>query len=141
MTLSEQGLAVYKTMLDQISFLKKQQWTITNYLVLLYGAFFWFGSNVKDLSGLEKYLLSAIVVIACIYNVALLFLIQWDLSQARRRINDADDTIFDSDEKSGLGITKYRGPHPFWRGFSFLVALIGVSVFGAILLIWFLWRG
>ena len=36
--LSEQALVVYRAMHEQISFLKKQQWTITNYLLLLYGA-------------------------------------------------------------------------------------------------------
>ena len=37
--LSEQGLVVYKVMHERISDLKKQQWTITNYVVLLYGQF------------------------------------------------------------------------------------------------------
>jgi hypothetical protein len=34
--LSERALVVYKALHEQISFLKKQQWTITNYLILLY---------------------------------------------------------------------------------------------------------
>ena len=36
MQLSEHGMVIYKAMLDQLNFLKKQQWTITNYLVLIY---------------------------------------------------------------------------------------------------------
>ena len=34
------ALVMYRALHDQIAFLKKQQWTITNYLLLLYAAVF-----------------------------------------------------------------------------------------------------
>lgn len=73
-----------------------------------------------------------------ICGVVLLIVVQYDLGQARLRIESADDKIFDPKERAALGIERYRGPH--LRGFSFLATLIGVSVLGAVLLIWSLWR-
>lgn len=137
MKLSEQGLIVYRAMLDQLDFLKRQQWTITNYLVLIFGAIFWFGTNLKP-TATGKCFLAILTVIAGTCGVCLLILIQYDLSQARRRIQESDDTIFDAAERSALGIEQYRGPH--LRGFSFLTALVGVAVFGTVLTIWSLLR-
>jgi hypothetical protein len=37
---SEQALVVYRALYEQVAFLKKQQWTITNYLLLIYAAVF-----------------------------------------------------------------------------------------------------
>jgi hypothetical protein len=136
--LSDQGRIVYKAMLDQLDTLKKQQWTITNYLVAIYVAIFWVGNNMKQLTDSEKWSLTALTVVAGIYGVVLLVVIQYDMGQARRRIQDADVTIFDPQERAALGIERYRGPHR--RGISFLAALIGVCVVGAILLVRFLWR-
>jgi hypothetical protein len=38
--LSDQALVVYKALHEQVSFLKKQQWIVTNYVALIYGAIF-----------------------------------------------------------------------------------------------------
>src|SRR6266436_5453813 len=35
-----QAVAVHKLLYDQVDFLKKQQWTITNYVAIVYGAIF-----------------------------------------------------------------------------------------------------
>jgi hypothetical protein len=47
--LSEQAIAVYKLLHEQVAFLKKQQWTITNYIALIYAAIF---GVKKELSAL-----------------------------------------------------------------------------------------
>jgi hypothetical protein len=136
--LSEQGLAVYKLMLDEMGFLKKQQWTITNYLVAIYAAIFWLSRDFRPTTHAERCSLTILVIVAGVFGVALLVQIQYDLGKARLRIQSADDIIFDPQERTALGIELYRGPHR--RGLSFLLALIGVSVIGPILLIWSLWR-
>jgi hypothetical protein len=46
--LSDQGLVIYKALVDQITFIKKQQWTITNYAALLYGAIFVFAKEPSE---------------------------------------------------------------------------------------------
>jgi len=136
--LSEQGSIAYKAMLDQINFLKRQQWIITNYLVLIYAAIFWLEQHIQRLTATEKCLLAILAVATGICGVGLLSLIQHDLGQARLLIQEAEDKIFDAEERSALGIQRYRNPH--LRGFSFLITLIGVAVFGAVLLIWSLLR-
>jgi hypothetical protein len=129
--LSEQGVIVYKAMIDEMSFLKKQQWTITNYLVLIYGAIFglW---NIKPVPDI-KWLLILSVSGAALFGAWLLCLIQYDLGKARERIQEVDHKIFDADERSVLKIGKYQGPH--LRGFSFLLVFILIDLCGAILLI------
>jgi hypothetical protein len=137
MKLSEQGLIVYKAMLDRSAFLREQQWTVTNQVVLVYGAILWFGSNVKSVSDTEKHFLIGLTIVACTYGVILLLLTQHNLTVVRRRIIDTNHKIFEQDEYAALGIPKFPG---YLRGVWFRVAFITVLVLGAILLIFFLWQ-
>ena len=74
--LSEQGLIVYRAMLDQLGFLKKQQWTITNYLALIYGAIFWLAADVKTISSTAKCFLTVLTIAAGQASAAL-FCLLW----------------------------------------------------------------
>jgi hypothetical protein len=105
---------------------------------LIYAAVYWFTKNSISLSVAEKCLLASLTLLAAIVGIALLVIIQYDLGQARLRVQETDSTIFDEQESRALGIERYRGPHA--RGLSFLAALIGVAASGAGLLIWSLWR-
>jgi hypothetical protein len=136
--LSEQGLIVYKEMLDQLGFLKKQEWVVTNYLMLVYAAIFWLGSNPKVISSIGTCVLMALTIVACVCAVTMLVVIECDLKLARRRVKEADEKIFDHDECDALGIKRYQGPH--YRGLLFVGSLIVVAASGAMLLICFLSR-
>jgi hypothetical protein len=96
--LSEQGLVVYKLLHDRISELKKQQWTITNYVVLLYAAIF---AAVRELtlSGWQRCLLSGALLVAGGYGIACLAKVQCDLGETKKRLDHADAEIFSTDGK------------------------------------------
>jgi hypothetical protein len=87
--LSEQGLVIYKATLDQITLIKKQQWTITNYAALLYGAIFVFAKELSKESYAETVLLTTVTAAVCWYGTALLLHTQTDLSDARRWLDHA----------------------------------------------------
>jgi hypothetical protein len=91
--LSEQGLVIYKAMFDQITHIKKQQWTITNYVALLYGAIFVFAKGLSKESYGETLLLTTVTAAVCWYESAMLLHTQTDLSDAKKAARRCDQRI------------------------------------------------
>src|SRR4051794_15408635 len=91
--LSEQAHAVHRLMYEQVDFLKKQQWTITNYIALIYGAIFVIAKESGSTSDL-KWILIAAVIVACGYGLFTLWIVQLDLAKARERLSKANREIF-----------------------------------------------
>jgi len=129
--LSAQALVVYKMLHDQVDQYKKQQWTITNYAALIYAALFAVSREMKQFPGWVSWVLIAITIIAAAGAIALLFLIQLHLRDARQRVDSADEKIFGSIEKGQLAIRKEQ--KPFRRGLIFTGALISFVVIGALI--------
>jgi hypothetical protein len=135
--LSEQGLIVYKAMFDQLDFIRKQQWTITNYAALLYGAIFVFAKGLSKESYVETVLLTTVTAAVCWYGTAILLHTQTDLSDARRRLDHALKELFkDTKERNILGLEKET--EPFIHGLDFTTLLLGVIWFGAGMLMYYL---
>jgi len=130
--LSAQGIVVYKLLYDQIDSLKKQQWTITNYIALLYGAIFVLAKELA-LSSEQRNLLIGSTVVAGVYGILALLKVQNDLKKARKRLDKANKKIFGSLEYSQLGMTV--GKHPFISGLFFTFGLILVLIIGLGLLV------
>jgi hypothetical protein len=137
MEITEQGQILYKAMIEQLTYVKRQQWTITNYLMLIYAAIFWLAKNSDKLYAGEQCILSSLTILAGA-SVALISIVQYDLRDARDRIKETEKAIFDPPERAAFQTERHQGLHP--RGLAFLVTLISVCVLGAGLLIWFLWR-
>src|SRR5262245_54488717 len=76
-SMSKHGLILYKARIDQIEFLKKQQWTVTNYLAIIYGAIVWIGYNTPK-SPVLVCTLSATAIIAAVVGITLLVWFQID---------------------------------------------------------------
>jgi hypothetical protein len=130
--MSPQALIVYKAISDQFDFIKKQQWTTTNYVVLIYAAIVWIGQHVEQ-SGLSRCLLSAGTIVAGLFGAGLLIWFQYDLGELRKQTETANEAFFPTNEKQALGLTP--GRHPYLRGCNVLVPLLLVCVIGALLAI------
>jgi hypothetical protein len=130
--MSPQALIVYKAISDQLDFIKKQQRTTTNYLVLIYAAIVWVGQHVEQ-SGLLRCVLSAVTVFAGLVGTVLLVWFQYDLGEVRKRVETAEAAFFLTTERHALGLTPYR--HPYLRGWYVLVPLVLICVIGAALVI------
>jgi hypothetical protein len=70
--LSPQGEILYKAMHDQHNFLKKQQWVITNYGLLIYAAIFGLQKQAHIAGPCEKLLLALLVGLVCIVGIVCL---------------------------------------------------------------------
>jgi len=129
---------VHKALFDVIQFSKRQQWAITNYVVLVYGAIFGLSKALDSISKTEKWGLAVLTGIALVGAAWMLVQIQRDMGRARTRLELVSKEWLSDDERDALGIKEYGTP---WRrGISFLTALISVATFGAFLVIYSLLR-
>jgi hypothetical protein len=130
--------------------LKQQQWTITNYAVLLIAGVAVFAQKPLGLSHLHTYLRWAICLIAA-SGAAILFRIQWHMADRRIRIEEMQRAHFSEDElrkKIGLTDEEYndltdadpcsRRRRHFLRGWEFLTPLLGVLGGAAVLACFYL---
>ena len=123
--MSPQAANIHKSIYDALNFAKKQQWVITNYVVLVYGAIF--GLSKYFANPIEKAVLSLLASVAWVYAVWLLILIHKDLGTYREQLENIHKHWL-KEECKGLKLTPYR--NPALRGVAFLVALIGVVTIG-----------
>ncbi len=131
--LSPQALALYKRMLEDTVFIKRQQWATTNYAALIYAAIIWLAHNWSIPAGIACVLIVFSAVTAAI-GVGLLIWFQVDLGVLRKRIATASNYSFGTNEKAGFQI-KNTDEHPFARGSHILASLITVCIAGAVLAI------
>jgi hypothetical protein len=133
---SPAGLVIFGKRIEQIDFLKKQEWTLTNYVAVIYGAIF----GVSRFSPLDTTWLQALIGLAGGYGFVALLLIQYDLHNARIELDKAIDWIF-GDNKSELpekkNIVGRTGEGGLIRDLPFLLGLILVMGLGA----WLAWWG
>jgi hypothetical protein len=135
--LSNQGLVIYKAMFDQITLIKKQQWTITNYAALLYGAIFVFAKGLSKESYGETVLLTSVTAAVCWYGTAMLLHTRTDLSDAIKRLDHTIRELFkDTQERNILGLENET--EPFIHGLEFTTPLLGVIWLGAGMLMYYL---
>jgi hypothetical protein len=129
--LSPQGLILFKQMLDDVNFIKRQQWATTNYAALLYAAIVWFGQHTTPRA---IWALSTLAIVEAIIAILLLFKFQYDLGKLRKRIATVTNDCFIGKEKASFEI-KPQDKDRFTRGGLILAALILVCVFGAVLVL------
>jgi|SRR6516164_6720462 hypothetical protein len=133
---SPAGLVVFTKRIEQIDFLKKQEWTLTNYVAVIYGAIF----GVSRFSPADTTWLQALIGLAGIYGFIGLLVIQYDLHDARNELDKTIDWIFGKYE-DGLperkNIVGPTGEGGLARDLPFLLGLMLVLGFGA----WLAWWG
>jgi hypothetical protein len=137
-TMSQHGLVLYKACMDNLDYFKRQQWTVTNYLALIYAAIVWVDHNIHQ-TRLLTWILSGFAVVAAAVNIGLLLWFQRDTARLRRRLASISNFAFQGEERTAFQIED--DPNPFARGWQVLIALIGVSVIGALVVIIALFRG
>jgi hypothetical protein len=134
---------VFRALFEELRFMKRQQWTITNYGVLILAAIYAMREHVT-FNHSQKYLAGAAFLVA-VAGPWLLFRIQSDMAKARYRLDDVHSEFFTSRELRDIGWTTkeiqrlkrkpWRRKLSYWRqGFcEFTVPLILVLWIGAIL--------
>lgn len=128
--LSEQGIELYKRMMEDATFIKRQQWATTNYAVLIYAAIVWLRQHLSEFPLLKCGLLACAVLTGAVAT-AILIKFQCELRKLRLRIQGANDYAFKGQERKAFDLRCKEAP--FTRGSHILAALIAVAVIGAIL--------
>ena len=139
---SDAGLFVFKEQYEHLKFLKRQTWTITNYVALIYAAIFsaeHLTSNAP-LPTSEVILLNAAAIIAAVFGLWHLIAIECSILQTRQQIDGSINWIFGPyKEDVENERAKIAGPDDkgsFWRDVPFLLALVTVLVVGVLIVIW-----
>jgi hypothetical protein len=117
---------------------KKQQWTITNYVILVYAAIFGLSQVLKPLGIIERRVFGSLVAVAGVYATWLLLQIQWDLRNYRKQLEAFHTQTISEEDRERYQIKPYK--YPLLRGGWFLAALLGVVLIGAGLVIYSLRR-
>jgi hypothetical protein len=136
---SPQALSnVHSSLYSVIENSKKHQWTITNYVILVYAAIFGLSQALKPLEIMERWAFGLLVAAAGGYTIFLLLEIQSDLDRYREQLENLyADKISKEDRKRYLIVPRSS---PVYVGIAFLIALIGVVVIGGGLVLYSLLR-
>jgi hypothetical protein len=144
--MSPHVLTVFKALFDELKFIKQQQWTITNYAVLLLAAIATFSLKNLDVAHFHSKLKFVAVLTAAIAST-LLILIQWDMMRARMRLDKLQKSYFTQQELADIGPTKQERQSLnketcsnqcaiFRRGWEFLITLFAVLWGGVFLVVY-----
>jgi hypothetical protein len=143
---SAPGLFVYQSRLKHLESLKRQQWIITTYIFAIYGALlsarYFLLEKGASPSESQVFFLRGVAILACILGIVGLIGLQWDIGNAHREINKADDWIFGEHNKSDKTereqIVGEPYEYPYRRGILFQSALIMFLIGGAALVFVFI---
>jgi len=131
---------IHKRLFDDIEFSKRQQWAVTNYVLLVYAAMFYLNGHFQAHATCIKMILSVLAFVAWAYAAFLLVKMQFDMARYRRKLVSAHKEWLNANERATLSPTDYGG-HPALRGLEYLIGFLGVDLIGLILLLSVFWLG
>lgn len=133
--MSEGVKILYKGAIDNIIFLKRQQWFITNYALVVYAGIY---ALRKDASPIEKTLLTVLASAAYIYALWCMIHVQSSLTKLRKSLHHIYQTYFTAEEKGAFSLWKEEPG--FWYTPEFIVGLIVVHTTAFTLAVYLIWR-
>ena len=130
--------AVYRVLFEEMKFAKRQQWTVSNYMLLLLAAIFGVGATLKStIASPEKHVLSVLVVFIVGAGWYFLIDLQRYLTELRERIQDIEAT-FDEVDQDLLQVREYKSPGR--RGLPFTAMMIAAITVAGVVVTYGVWR-
>ena len=129
--------AAYRDAVDNILFLKRQQWLATNYVLLLYVAIFIISARFFSRTDVARNWLGVITIAAFVVHWWTLHSFQRSIEAFRNRLAWVYRTYFSEDERAGLDLR--LEPRSYWYEPEVYIGLIAVSLVGAVLTAVYLW--
>jgi hypothetical protein len=129
--------AAYKDAVDNILFLKRQQWLATNYTLLLYVAIFLISAHYFSRTDFARNSLGVLTIITFIVHWFMLNLFQRAIDKLNDRLAWIYRTYFTADERAGLDVQPE--PRSYWYQPEVYVGLMALSLVGAVLTAIYLW--
>jgi hypothetical protein len=129
--------AAYRDAVENILFLKRQQWLATNYVLLLYVAIFVISAHYFSRTDVARNWLGVLTIAAFVIHWYMLHLFQRAIEKFRNRLAWIYETYFSADERSGLDLRPE--PKSYFYQAEVYVGLMLVSFIGAVLTAIYLW--
>jgi hypothetical protein len=96
--------AVYRYAVDNIIFLKRQQWVATNYALLVYAAIFVISAQYFQRTDFARKALGIVVIVAFFIHWYMMFLFQSAIEKFRARLFWIYRSYFNGEEQAGLDL-------------------------------------
>jgi len=129
--------AAYRDAVENILFLKRQQWLATNYVLLLYVAIFVISAHYFSRTDVARNWLGAITIAAFVIHWWTLHSFQRSIETFRNRLAWVYRSYFSEDERAGLDLR--LEPRAYWYEPEVYIGLIAISFVGALLTAIYLW--
>jgi hypothetical protein len=129
--------AAYRGAVDNILFLKRQQWLATNYVLLLYVAVFVISAHYFSRTDVARNWLGGITIAAFVIHWWMLHSFQRSIETFRNRLVWVYRSYFSEEERAGLDLR--LEPRSYWYQPEAYIGLIAVSFIGAVLTAVYLW--
>jgi hypothetical protein len=135
--MSEHVGAAYKAAVDNILFLKRQQWLATNYALILYAAIFVISAHYFSRTDFARNWLGLLTIATFFIHWYMLNTFQRAIARFRDRLRWIYSTYFSEEERAGLDVQ--MEPRPHWYRPEVYVGLLALSLVGALLTAIYLW--
>jgi hypothetical protein len=129
--------AAYRGAVDNVLFLKRQQWLATNYVLLLYVAVFLISAHYFSRTDAARNWLGVITIAAFVIHWWMLHSFQRSIGTFRNRLVWVYRSYFSEEERAGLDLR--LDPRSYWYQPEVYIGLIAVSFVGAVLTAVYLW--
>lgn len=129
--------AVYGVLFDEMKFAKRQQWTVTSYMLLLLGGVLGVGVALKSITLFEKHALSVLVFGVVAAGWYFLIDLQRYLKEIRERIQGIEAS-FDEVDQDLLQVREYKSPGR--RGLPFTIMMIAAVTVAGVVVGYGVWR-
>jgi hypothetical protein len=126
----------YQDAVNNITFLKRQQWIATNYALLVYAALFVVSAEYFSRTDFARNWLGIFAIVTFLVHLYMVCLFQGAMDKFRDRLDWIYRTYFNREEQTGLGLLR---PRSSWDEWKVAVGLILVSFIGFILTASYLW--
>ena len=122
--------AAYKDAVENINFLKRQQWVATNYAVLVYAAIFVISGTYFSRTDFARNMLGIVTLVTFVIHWYMIYVFQRAIESYRRRLNWVYQTYFSQEERVGLDLP--LRPTADREQWQVSTALLLVSLVGAV---------
>jgi hypothetical protein len=129
--------AAYKDAVDNIIFLKRQQWVATNYALLVYAAIFVISAQYFSRTDFARNALGIVAIATFSIHWYVIFVFQRAIDRFRSRLYWVYRTSFNGEEQAGLDLP--LGPQSCWAQLEAAAGLVLVSLVGFVLTAIYLW--
>ena len=126
----------YQDAVNNITFLRRQQWIATNYALLVYAALFVVSAEYFSRTDFARNWLGIIAIATFLIHFYMVYLFQGAMDKFRNRLDWIYKTYFNREEQRGLDLL---WPRSSWDEWKVPIGLILVSFIGFILTAIYLW--